>query len=173
MSAELYLPSIWERCERNSDRKLKLEVAALAKAKVSMNDLYTEICALASANGGYYCNDYNARDVMWAMGLAWPGTIGTMLDVNYYLLIERARELVTMIKARPLTEERLRRHYLEIVTNGVNNHPVVGVLVKLMPPQSGPPDFDCFANLLRCRRKQLLQILQKSIALNEPLFCWL
>jgi len=28
------------------------------------------------ASGGYFRNSYNSGDVMWAMGLSWPHTVG-------------------------------------------------------------------------------------------------
>lgn len=34
-----------------------------------------------------------------------------------------------------------------------------------------PPDFASWAQFLHKRREQLLEILRKSIALNEPLLC--
>ncbi len=62
------------------------------------------------ASGGYFRNGYNSGDVMWAMGLSWPHTVGGMLDSEGYLPVERARKLLAMIEARPLTKERLTQH---------------------------------------------------------------
>lgn len=101
------------------------------------------------SSGGYFRNGYNAGDVMWAMGLSWDGTVGPMLDADKWLPVARARELVALIEARPLTCERVARHVFEHMTDGVEPHPVTGPLVEMIeattdePPQAkAPPDLD-------------------------------
>ena len=109
---------------------------------------------------------------MWAMGLSWPRTVGGMLNSEGYLPVERARELLAMIEARPLTKERLTQHYFDHITHSVEQHPITGWLFRslreLTPP---PPDFDYLVAFLRQRRTELIALLKKSIALNEPLLC--
>ncbi len=61
------------------------------------------------------------------------------------------------------------------MTNGVEQHPVAGLLVWSLQEemnitlQSPPPDFDRLAASLRQRRTELIALLKKSVALNEPL----
>lgn len=128
--------------------------------------------------GGYFRNSYNLGDVMWAMGLSWPDTVGSMLDSDGYLPLERARELLAMIEAKPLTKERLTQHYFGHMTNGVEQHPITGLIARSLPgennmvlPAPPPPDFYCLAAFLQQRRTELIAFLKKSIALNEPLLC--
>jgi hypothetical protein len=135
------------------------------------------------ASGGYFQNAYNSGDVMWAMGLSWEGTVSPMLDERDYLPIERARALVAMIEARPLTRKQVAAHMFENMTAGVQQHPISGPLIRLhekflaaevgeeTPPKLKPPDFDHLFSFLNQRRDELLTILRKSIELNEPLLC--
>jgi hypothetical protein len=135
------------------------------------------------ASGGYFRNAYNAGDIMWAMGLSWNGTVMPMLNDERYLPIPRARELVEMIEARPLTRERVAAHIFEHMTNGINEHPTTGPIEQIMekvmadehddesPPKLEPPDFDSLFGFLDKRREELLTLLRKSIELGEPLYC--
>jgi hypothetical protein len=124
------------------------------------------------ASGAYFRNGYSSGDVMWAMGLSWPHTVGGMLDSEGYLPVERARELLAMIEARPLTKERLTQHYFDHITHGVEQHPVTGWLFRsLRGLLVLPPNFDTLAAFLRQRRTELIALLKKSAALNEPLLC--
>ena len=109
---------------------------------------------------------------MWAMGLSWPYTVGGMLVSEGYLPMERARDLLAMIEARPLTKERLTQHYLYQIAHGVEQHPITGWLFRSLGRLPAvPPDFDNLAAFLRQSRTELIAILKKSIALNEPLLC--
>src|SRR5713101_2881689 len=103
--------------------------------------------------GGYFRNTYNAGDIMWAMGLSWPETVLPLLDDNRDLPIPRARELIELIEARPLTRERVSLHMFENMTSGINEHPTTGPIERVMekvmadvhdeesPPKLPPPDF--------------------------------
>jgi hypothetical protein len=128
-----------------------------------------------AASGGYFRNGYNAGDVMWAMGLSWPDTVMPMLDADDRLPIERARELLAMIEARPLTREVIGRHYLENMTNGREQHPTTGPIAWIVDGAEAanklPPDFDRICQFLQQKREDLLAILRKSIEMNEPLVC--
>jgi hypothetical protein len=69
-----------------------------------------------------------------------------------------------MIEARPLTKERIIARYLdELLQSASEQYPLIN-------------KFDDAAEsnaivYLRKRREQLLEILRKSIELNEPLVC--
>ncbi len=128
----------------------------------------------------HFRNSYNSGDVMWAMGLSWPGTVGNLLDSESYLPVESARELLAMIEARPLSKERLAQHYFDHITKGVEHHPISGLIIRTLRedknvvlPASSPPDFSCIAAFLQQRRSELIVLLNNSIALDEPLLCWL
>jgi len=131
------------------------------------------------ASGGYFRDGYNSGDVMSAMGLSWSDTVTPMLDAENRLPIERARELLAMIEARPLTRERLARHF-QNMTDGIDQHPVTGHIMTALRQRAtagdggaaiGPelPDFEALAAFVTKRREELLAILRKSIELNEPL----
>jgi hypothetical protein len=109
---------------------------------------------------------------MWAMGLSWPQTVGGMLDSEGYLPVKRARELLAMIEARPLTKERLTQRYFDHITQGVGQHLITGWLFRrLRELTAPPPDFDYLVAFLRQRRTELIALLKRSIALNELLLC--
>jgi hypothetical protein len=137
---------------------------------------------------GYFRSSYNDGDVMWAMGLSWWGTVLPMLEEDRWLPVEKARELLAMIEERPLTNQRLTRHYSEHITSSVNQHPVTGPLEMVLaasvpklsdgntglalPPEFfSPPDFEGWAQFLRKSRDELIAMLRKSIELDEPLVC--
>ena len=173
MGADLYLNSVWEPCwANNKERLLNAPTADATSDLSSISAAATEMYDEMRASGGYFRNGYNSGDVMWAMGLSWPRTVGGMLDSEGYLPVERARELLAMIEARPLTKERLAQHYLDHITHSVEQHPITGwffrSLRELTPP---PPDFDHLVAFLRQRRTELIALLKRSIALNEPLLC--
>ena len=119
--------------------------------------------------------------VMWASGLSW-NIVGEMLDKNRYLPVKRARELVEMIEARPLTRDHVVAHVFGDMCNG---HPVMGGIMRMVeeveqevtgevPPPRQPPtqeEIDSLVAFLNTRRNDLLAILWKSIELDEPLRC--
>ena len=129
------------------------------------------------ASGGYFRNGYNSGDVMFAMGLSWPETVGPMLD-GALLPVERARELISMIEQRPLTRERVGAHIFENMTDGVDVNPfqrmmdqVAAEAAGLEPQKKPPPNVDELFGFLNKRRDELLSILRKSVELGEPLVC--
>ena len=148
MGVDIYLPSIYEPFVANEDN---FRPVAAGDPVRYINAMFDRM----RASGGYFRNGYNSGDVMWAMGLSWEGDVGPMLDEGHCLPIGRARELVALIEARPLTHERLGKVYLEELTDGIEPH----------------PDFEAWARFARERRAQLLALLQKSIELGEPLRC--
>jgi hypothetical protein len=141
--------------------------------------------------GKYFRNSYNDEDVMRAMGLSWWGTVLPMLyDVEQrtWLPVQRARELLALIEARPLTDEGLALHYSAHITSGLNEHPITGPIESILaaslpelndgnagpslPPDFFvPPDFESWARSLRECREDLIAILRKSIELNKELDC--
>jgi hypothetical protein len=133
---------------------------------------------LYASSGAYFGNGYNAGDIMWALGLSWWGTVGDMLDESHHLPVDKARELLAMIEARPLTKESVGKHLLANMTGGREEHPLGGPVARLMV-EAGvmseqalpPPDFDRLMSHLTKKREELLTILRKSIDLNEPLSC--
>jgi hypothetical protein len=181
MGADIYLKSVWEPWWReNEKRSLKDGKARTASIGTpdeflsAIGKLYDEL----SASGAYFRNAYNAGDVMWAMGLSWHDTVLPML-VDGYLPVERARELLTMIEARRLTKERLTQHYFDHMTNGADQHPIGAVLRLAQDLEDREednkrllaPNFEDLAGFLRKHQSQLVALLRKSIALNEPLEC--
>jgi hypothetical protein len=186
MGADIYLESVrnpwfaaFEASEEARGRPIIGDFKTVDDIKHAVERVYDAY----RSSGGYFRNGYNSGDVMWAMGLSWTETVGAMLDANKERLpVDRARELVAMIEARPLTRERVARHFFEHMTDGVKPHPVTGPLVQLMQDEADkamgispqpmlPPDFDHLFAFLSKRREDLLAILRKSIALDEPLLC--
>src|SRR5262249_36514409 len=97
-----------------------------------------------------------------------------MLDENCLLSIARARELVTMIEARPFTKEYLGDFYLKNMTDGVDPHPTSRMIGDAIFGEGHPvviEDFGRWASWVRNKREKLLTILKKSIDLDEPLRC--
>ena len=156
MGVDIYLNSIWDPW---FEAHGKVAVERVFAEHPDSNDgrLAAFIAAIKAyeSSGGYFHNAYSAPDVMFAMGLNWFGTVLPMLEgPDDHLPVGRARELIAMIEARPLTNMRLiRNFYLELT------------------PPALDPDFEPLAAFLRTRREQLLAILRKSIEFDEPLLC--
>jgi hypothetical protein len=174
MGVDICLQSVWKPFEETW-RPQPLPPGADPEA--FMNRCYDEM----RASGGYFRNGYNSGDCMWGMGYSWD-TVGSMFDEHRYLPIARARELLEMIEARPLTRERVAAHIFEHMMDGVEPHPSTGHLVQAMhevaaeatgqtPPPLAPAGLDHLHSFLNKRRDQLIAILRKSIELNEPLHC--
>jgi hypothetical protein len=118
---------------------------------------------------------------MWAMGLSWWGTVVPLLEDDFWLPVQAARELLATIGERPLTKERLTRHYLEKITGSVNEHPAMGPVSRKLAagvPELGDvntksdlPEFEAWARFLRICREELIAILRKSVELDERLLC--
>jgi hypothetical protein len=176
MGVDIYLHSIWRPyCEANGNVEQRL--ASLCEAcggdpVATLDELYRQ----DELSGGYFRNGYNWGDIMWAIGLSWSADVGSRLDAEDRLSIDHARELVAMIEARPLTRERIGRHILENMTDGVQKHPLAGPIVSSFAKATGhepapllPPEFESLSQFLVDTRERLLAILRKSIALSEPL----
>lgn len=177
MGVDIYLESIWKPFEE----KLQREPLPVLGPDQSPLDLVTDMYDRYRATGGYFRNGYNAGDVMWASGLSWS-MVAEMLDQNQYLPVERARELVKMIEARPLTRDHVVAHIFSVMGNG---HPVTKNIERIaeeakqemrgeVPAPRRPPtqeEIDNAVAFLNARRDELLTILRKSIELDEPLLC--
>ena len=83
MGVDLYLNSVWEpwwadnmeRVLNEPDVETTSDAASNAAAASKMFDEMR-------ASGAYFRNGYNSGDVMWAMGLSWPHSVGCMLDLR-------------------------------------------------------------------------------------------
>jgi len=172
LGADIYLESIFtpfaEALEREPRRVLR--------PGESMTDASTRFYDRLRGSGGYFRNGYNSGDVMHAMGLSW-GIVGNMLDDRKYLPVERARELIALIEARPLTRDQAIAVMLGDVSGQAR---CAGKLIEVFSdkmPQSKqyqPPataEIDRGLAFLIARRDELLAILRKSVELNEPLLC--
>ena len=178
MGVDIYLQSIWKPFEETLSRRPKQTTNNPAELITAATALYDEM----RASGGYFRNGYNSGDVMWAMGLTWHGTVSPMLDKGH-LPIGRARELIEIIEARPLTRERVAGHIFEHMDDGAEpDHPFVGRGLQWASDAAaaaagkpfeplGPPDLDELLQFLNTRRDELLAILRKSVELYEPLYC--
>jgi hypothetical protein len=165
MGVDITLSSIFEPFFKNlegsiAERRMKSDMQrAMAagniwKATQLPFDLYR-------SSGGYFRNAYNSSDVMAAIGLSWE-IVFSMLDAEQRLPVERARELLAMIEARPLIRKEYARHL-----KSYGNGPLDEAIGKPSPL----PDLDEAFAFVSERREQLLAILRKSIDLNEPLTC--
>jgi hypothetical protein len=115
------------------------------------------------ASGGYFRNGYNSSDVMAAIGLSWE-MVREMLDARRRLPVERARELIDRIEARPLIRKQYARHL-----KSYGDGPISKLVDEAIGKPSPLPDIDTAFAFVSKRREQLLAILRKSIELNEPL----
>jgi hypothetical protein len=177
MGADIYLPSIFDPFLRAYEERREAQPSSNEGPIAAVERCYADF----RASGGYFRNGYNSGDVMWAMGLSWWETVGPMLDADARLPIDRARELLAMIEARPLTREVIGRHYLENMTNGRQQHPTMGPIARIAEDAVGdagkeadnqqPPDFEHVCQFLQQHREELLALLRKSIERNEPLQC--
>jgi hypothetical protein len=166
MGADLYLESLWKPFMEQYEKRERPHIddsddadAVIAAAECMFDDF--------RSSGGYFRNGYNCGDVMFAMGLSWHDTVRPLLDDSGHLPIDQAHKLLAIVEERPLTRERLSRHYLEHMCNGVEPDS----FGWLREEAWGPPDFENLAQFLRQRHEQLVAILRKSIELNEPLLC--
>jgi hypothetical protein len=161
MGVDIYLPSVWEPFFE------KFEGSAAHHIARSHDDPASAIYDAYRESGGYFRNAYNGTDVMAALGSSW-NAVYAMCDAEQRLPVERARELVAMIEARPFTRELYAHHLLH---HGYG--PIQEMMNNIVAEATGevtpPPDVDLFFPYVAAKREQLLAILRKSIALNEPL----
>jgi hypothetical protein len=177
MGVDIYLRSVHEpfmaKLKLNPDEAYR-RARSIASDPDDLVALSNAIFDVLRESGAYFRNGYNDGDVMWAMGLSWRD-VGAMLDEDGLLPVAKARELIDVIEAHPLTRERLIEHYFDLATDQ-KKHPVTGPIVALErqlanrePPL--PSDFDNLAAFLTERYEQLLAILRRSVELAEPLQC--
>jgi hypothetical protein len=171
MSVEIYLNSIWKPWFEAFKARGEIDAIVRAHADDPMHALGCVNDAYRST-GAYFVNYYNAGDVMWAMGLSWHETVAPMLDTEQRLSVDRARELLAMVEARPLTREVVARHIFENMTDGVRPMQEMDLMLVVGEPlPTKPPDLDYAHAYLSKRRDGLLTLLRKSIELDEPLVC--
>jgi hypothetical protein len=171
MGVDIYLNSVWEPWFAEFEAKDKGEeilghITSSDEATRAINELFE----VYRSSGGYFRNAYNGTDVMVAMGLSWD-TVSPLLDAEQRLPIERARELLAMILARPIEREQFARHLASY-----GNGPVQRFMDEAIgrpPPVAWKFDLDEMLTFVCERRAQLIAILRKSIALDEPLLCQL
>jgi hypothetical protein len=169
MGVDIYLRSVYPP---DSDPATYLPAGPLDRSNpvAALNAMY----AKAQATGGYFRNAYNTTDVMWVMGLSWHDTVAPMLhgENKGELPIARARELVALIEARPLSSERLTDHYFSKMTEGIDPSPIGHIhnhVAEVLGHPVVPPDFEAWAQHVHAKRETLLALLRKSIDMDEPL----
>jgi hypothetical protein len=166
MGVDIYLKSVFD-----PDSEWPLDLATGINPIAAINAMYVRM----EATGGYFRNAYNNTNVMWVMGLDWGRTVEPMLQGQNRndLPIECARELVTLIEAQPLSEERLVDHFFSTMTDGVDPSPGTGRLMTMLAEGRPivPPAFEDWAKFVHRKRETLLALLHKSIELSEPLVC--
>jgi hypothetical protein len=171
MGADIYLESVWKPWFAEFEAKEKSkEIVGHITNSDELNRSFSALYDAHRSSGGYFRNAYNGGDVMAAMGLSWDA-VGEMLDSEQRLPIERARELLAMILARPIERERFGRH-LKSYGNGPAGQMMDHVLGR-PPPSEWTFDLDEMFAFVSKRREELLAILHKSITLNEPLQCFI
>src|SRR5262249_12584895 len=109
MGVDIYLMSVWEQWEQANPGWNRWGDEPFATAD-ELKSAVEAVFDKASSSGGYFRNGYNAGDVMWAMGLSWD-YVHEMFDAERRLPIDRARELISIIEARPLTRECVAKHF--------------------------------------------------------------
>jgi hypothetical protein len=175
MGVDIFLESVWKAFEPKMDRwerereTVRRPNQSVEEAVGAINNMY----AFMVSSGGYFRGAYNQSDVMPAMGLSWNDVYQMLDDDGRYLPVGKARDLLAMIEARPITKEAYTKHYLQIRA-GMHNGPVGEVLEVL---GNGNAAVDTYAPLDEwfdnavSHRDTLIGLLRKSIELNEPLLC--
>jgi hypothetical protein len=185
MGADIYLDSVLKKHKRDLN-KLKKRIETELEKPGAARALWREhgiapqdiMWSAMRSTGGYLRNGYTVNaDVMFAMGLDWHGTVLPMLDDKSYLPIAKARELLDLIAARPITKATAGAQYLKEhpVQIGFRKNPLIypgddEPLEIKTPPLIG---YELWLQEMNARRDALIAILNKSIELNEPLCCWL
>jgi hypothetical protein len=174
MGADIALLSVWTPFRVTTiDPMEPPEIESGADAVAFQNFIY----ALSETSGGYFRNAYNENDVMAAMGMSWWGTVLPMLDDDCRLPIDKAKELIAMIEAKPLTKDTLGRHYLEM-SSGMYSHRGIDKLKAELKREGHEVHerefdvrFDDYLRVVNTKRDRLLAILRRSVELDEPLLC--
>jgi hypothetical protein len=126
MGVDIYLESIWKPFEEKLTTERLTQSQLRPRTPSQIDAFMTHIYDQFRASGGYFRNAYNSGDVMWAMGKSWE-MVGSMLDERQHLPIERARELVELIEAHPLTREQITAH---VFGDMGNDHPTMGPIMR-------------------------------------------
>jgi hypothetical protein len=179
MGVDISLPSImdlyWKQNPKGPSWVFQKIPTTVAEHSQQTQDWYNAL----AATGGCFRNGYNAGDLMFALGRSWD-EVYQMLDTERRLPIEKARELLAILEATPLSVQFVANYIAKHWSSGKNTHPVTGGLSALMeevegeagdqsyPQYTEPPDLEDLHAFLNRKRDQLMALLRKSIQLNEP-----
>jgi hypothetical protein len=124
MGVDISLPSImepyWRQYPKGPSWVFEGENPTSAEECIQQSRAWYEELA---ATGGYFRNGYNAGDLMFAMGRSWE-EVYNMLDARRRLPIEKARELLALLEATPLTVHYVANYIFRHWSSGKDTHPI-------------------------------------------------
>jgi hypothetical protein len=155
MGADIYLESVNNACHSKWERKFDAAVAKRNQA-VRGSALEKELQKKVDEayNGmfgqGYFRDCYNGYGLFAQMSRSWWADVVPMLDDDNYLPINKVRELRDRVAAEPLNLASAKK----VAREQKDKAPACGWKAHY-----------------ESWRKELLDILDQSIALGEPLRC--
>ena len=160
MGADIYLRSFDEQIKAAAER-------AIAGSEDDPNAAIAAAYEAMAETGGYFRDPYNQTGLLTALGLDWSRDVGPMLNADRELPVEGAHHLFVEIKNRPVAPAMV-----EDVLAGRVFHHAFELLQQLGFEETRdlPSAPELEAHLSK-RRARLMALLERSIALGEPLVC--
>ena len=159
MGADIYLRSVSDKAratheplfheavERRNQAGKSGDKAAEEAAQAEVSEHYDAMYP----DDGYFRDSYNKTSLFWMMDLSW-GQFGG-IDENGELPIEEAKKLRAQLADNDIDEAKFNKTF--------------GGRVKTDTASSTEEWREFFAD----KRNRLIALLDKSIELNEPLYC--
>lgn len=106
----------------------------------------------------YFRDSYNSSNLLWQYDLSWWRDIGVVLDEDGHLPIAEAVKLRDIIQAKEIDKERVYK------TFGESEYP-------FGEPVTDPDELEEWYDYFVNKRIEFLNILNRSIENNKPLYC--
>ena len=160
MGADIYLESVSDKLRAAKEKEFNDAVKVRNAIKDDNSEAFKQAQAKVSETydamyaDGYFRDSYNGSSLFWVLGLSWWNDVGDLLDEGY-LPIPNAKKLLKMVQDAPLT--------LETVQTYLNEQNKKGETYK----DTAQEWFDHWVK----KRQNFIEMLHRSIELNEPLRC--
>jgi len=189
MGADIYLPSVNERHERehrslfdqmvlNRDhlitklggRDKVMRDPRLSKQVDKLQQYVGEAYEILTESPGYFRDSYNDTSLFWVLGISWWEIADKMLDEERNLPIEHAKELLAFMETERETFDETFAAWVEKKRKG-KKEGVDGALYDEKPwkfdTEGG--SVEDWRKMFRTKLDRFIELLKRSIEMNEPL----
>lgn len=156
MGADIYLNSVTDAARAKYRPLFEAACAKREKATGACREKWqaevSKYYDLLNPDDGYFRDSYNATGLFHLLGWSWWNMGDEVLDDDGHLPIDNAKDVLAKLEAVQITREEVQRYY------------------EREDLAQGGDSVDEWFKMFTDKRERFMNLLRKSIELNEPLY---